>query len=54
MNISDIERLTQMLRDIRLEASTAMRHMEQEDPLRDSLLYISDVSTSAISHIEQK
>lgn len=54
MNATDADKLDRMLRDIRLEASTAMRHMEVEDPTRDYLTYISDVASSAISFIEQK
>ena len=54
MNSSETEKLDRMLRDIRLEALTATRHLETEDPLRSSLTYISDLSTSAISFIEQK
>ena len=54
MNAEDIENLDRMLRDIRLEALTATRNLEQEDPIIPSLRYISDIATSAISHIEQK
>ena len=54
MNASDIDTLDKMLRDIRLEALTATRNLETEDPLRSSLTYISEVSTSAMSLIEKQ
>lgn len=54
MNAEDTNHLDRMLRDIRLEALTATRNLETEDPLNSSLKYISDIATSAISHIEQK
>ena len=50
---TNTERIKRMLLDIRLEAATSMRNLETEDPLRDSLLYISDVATSAIKCIDQ-
>lgn len=53
MNTLEIDNLDRILRDIRLEASVAMRNMREEDPLRSSFAYISDLSTKAISHIEK-
>lgn len=57
MNTSEIEKLDRILRDIRLEALTATRNLETEDPIVSAFTYISDMATSAISHvnnIEQK
>ena len=54
MNESDIDKLNRILLDIRLEALTATRNLETEDPIVSSFTYISDLSTSAIQHIEQK
>lgn len=54
MNQKIADELDRMLRDIRLEALNSIRNLETEDQLYSSLIYISDLSTSAIKCIEKQ
>jgi len=52
--ITDSDHLRNLLMDIRLESLTSIRDLEPEDQLYSSLIYISDLSTSAIEYIEKQ